>query len=567
MKPRSVALAMLLFGVTIGAVTPMRGSAQQPAQQPQAPTFRTNSTLVELTVVATDNKGNPVTDLKQEELSIADDGKPRPIAFFRFEGAPESADTPLARREPLSPGIFTNRSEYTPGPPRNITAIVIDSLNTRPQDQAAVRAQVMRYLIALAPQTRVAVYRTGDSVKVLRDFTDDLQSLRSRLSKIAIEEYSRPTAEIDVEKVKDAIVAAKLDDVTPNDNGEMADVGKAEMDRLEEYYNQHINDERSDLTLQALEMVGNHLAGIPGRKSLVWISSGMPLLTTGTRDPWPRSYETAVRGLARRLASEGITIYPVEATGLTPVEMGTSSVARGSGFGQGSQDAHLGPLAKAIDLRLRAAMDVLAETTGGRFVKNTNDLAEGVKEASADMRGTYSVSLYALDAPDNQWHTFKMKSTRPGVKLLYRQGYLSRAPEKQQNEWAAEEWDRAVRNPVGSTAIRLDARTEVSGSTLYAVIQIASGDLYFHPDGNQLATEIDLALAERGTIGWSRVRTDRATVTLQNPQGDRSSSLIRLSKSWTLNPGTSAARLVVRDRLTGRYGVLDMPLEKLRSQK
>jgi VWFA-related protein len=387
------------------------------------------------------------------------------------------------------------------------------------------------------------------------------------LSKIAIEEYSLPTAEIDVEKVKDAIVAGKLDDVTTNDNGEMADLGQAEMDRLEEYYNQHINDERSDLTLQALEIVGNHLSGIPGRKSLVWISSGTPLLTTGTRDPWPKSYETVVRGLAQRLASEGITIYPVEATGLTPVDMGTSSVSRGSGFGQGSQDAHLGPLSKATDLRLRAAMDVLAETTGGRFVKNTNDLAEGVKKASADMRGTYSASFYVPDASDNRWHTFKIKTTRSGVQLLARQGYLSKVPEKQPKEWAAEEWDRAVQNPVGSTAIRLDARAEVTGGALNAVIQIASQDLHFHPAGNQLATELDLALAERGTIGWSRVRTDRATVTLQHPQADRSSSLIRLSKSWTLNAGTSAARLIVRDRLTGRYGVLDMALETLRSQK
>ncbi len=40
-------------------------------------------------------------------------------------------------------------------------AIVVDTLNTIPEDQAAVKAQVMQYLRALAPNTRVAIYSLG----------------------------------------------------------------------------------------------------------------------------------------------------------------------------------------------------------------------------------------------------------------------------------------------------------------------------------------------------------------------------------------------------------------------
>jgi len=124
-----------------------------------------------------------------------------------------------------------------------------------------------------------------------------------------------------------------------------------------------------------------------------------------------------------------------------------------------------------------------------------------------------------------------------------------------------------VRNPVGSTAIHLDARTDVNGATMTVVLQIPSQDLYFRTVNNQLAADLDLGLAERGTVEWTRVRSDKATITLQNEQANTSSSAIRISKVWTLNPGTSAARVVVRDRFTGRYGVLDMPLENLRSQQ
>src|SRR5438477_1046278 len=124
----SVRLVVVLCVLAIA-----RGAAQQPAAPAGQPTFRTSATLVEFTVVATNSRGEPVTDLKQNELSVTDSGKPRDIAFFRFEGAAENnAAAARMGADGLTPGIFTNRSEYTPGPPRNIIALVIDSLNTRP---------------------------------------------------------------------------------------------------------------------------------------------------------------------------------------------------------------------------------------------------------------------------------------------------------------------------------------------------------------------------------------------------------------------------------------------------
>ena len=81
MKARLAGPVAVLFGVAmLSAQTP------QPAAPSQAapPLFRSGATLVEFTIVATDSKGNPITDLKQDELAISDNGKPRPISFFRF---------------------------------------------------------------------------------------------------------------------------------------------------------------------------------------------------------------------------------------------------------------------------------------------------------------------------------------------------------------------------------------------------------------------------------------------------------------------------------------------------
>ena len=81
---------------------------------------------------------------------------------------------------------------FSPGPARNVTAIVIDSLNTLPEDQVAVRAQVMHNLRALAPNTRVAIYSLGSTFRIVHDFSADLNALRARLAKLPTEYNLQP---------------------------------------------------------------------------------------------------------------------------------------------------------------------------------------------------------------------------------------------------------------------------------------------------------------------------------------------------------------------------------------
>ena len=115
--------------------------------QGQVPTFRTATRLVELTVTALDKKGQAVTDLRLEDFAVQENGKPRAITFFKYDGGPSVEPAAL----PLPPGVFTNRVEFTPGPPRNVTALLLDDLNTPTQFSMRVRATATRYLKALGP--------------------------------------------------------------------------------------------------------------------------------------------------------------------------------------------------------------------------------------------------------------------------------------------------------------------------------------------------------------------------------------------------------------------------------
>src|SRR5918992_5697754 len=76
------------------------------AQDPPTPTFRAGTTLIEFTFVALDAQGNPVTDLTKDDIVITENGQPRVVEFFRFDGAP-----PQPSPAKLPAGHYTNRFE------------------------------------------------------------------------------------------------------------------------------------------------------------------------------------------------------------------------------------------------------------------------------------------------------------------------------------------------------------------------------------------------------------------------------------------------------------------------
>ncbi|HET9467508.1 MAG TPA: VWA domain-containing protein [Vicinamibacterales bacterium] len=543
------------------------------AQEP-TPVFRAGTTLVEFTIVATDEQGRPVTDLKQNEISIIQNGKPQPVAFFRFEGSAFGPDATEPKREPIAPGIFTNRPEYFPGPARNVTAIVVDTLNTLPDDQVAVKAQVMQYLRALAPNTRVAVYALGSSLRILHDFTDDLDALRGRLAKHNIEFNIQgvPPDEMvrrqlqEAEHYNDAVDEYVDDDADEDEKAEAKaelEKVKGHMARAEEYFQEQLHMRRMNQTLASLEALGSHLSGIPGRKNMVWISGGLAVLTQGAQDRWVNSYSTQVRGLAQRLATQGITVYPVQARGLQVGILNTATTAPGSSKGQ-QESERLRPMTRENDMRIWGTMDMMADITGGRSFRNTNELTAGVRAAAADLRGSYSVGFYVPENSDNRWREFDVRVSRRGVRVLHRKGYMALAPVKQPVSWSQSEWEAAIRNPLGSTAIRLDARAELVKDGLNVLIQIAADDLYYKRINGAPVTDLEIAFGERNAKEWTRVRRDGATITIkENPQQTVQPSIVRFAKTWTLEPGTTQVRLIVRDRNTGRFGVLDMPMSEV----
>src|SRR5437867_2798203 len=80
---------------------PAGQQGQQPAagQQPTTPTFRAGINFVRVDVIVSDRSGGAVSDLKQSDFEVIEDGKPQTIEAFRLIKL-DGGTTPTAEGPP-----------------------------------------------------------------------------------------------------------------------------------------------------------------------------------------------------------------------------------------------------------------------------------------------------------------------------------------------------------------------------------------------------------------------------------------------------------------------------------
>jgi VWFA-related protein len=535
-------------------------------QQP-APVFRAGTKLVELTVTVLDKKGNAVAGLEPADFTILDEGKPRPVALFRFDGVPPAPETP-STSAPLPPGIFSNRFER-PGEetPRNITALVLDTLNTPPQQSTVARAQMFRYLRTLAPQTRVALFLMGTQLRILHDFTADADALRAKLEKATL---AMPMANVTnySESIVEAEAFVNMFAGDPAMQKAAEDMAR-NMLEVEGMANAQSRRLRMERSLAAMEALGQHLAGIPGRKNLVWIGSGFSMLSiTGAMGMGIHgsvdNFETKVRQTSQRLAQQGIILYIVDSKGIDiPWDQTAAARTALPPRGRGRFEPQMDSETASNDPR--PAMELMASVTGGRYFHNTNDLTSGFKQTATDMQGSYTLGFYMPGDPDDKWHKLKVHVKRPGVTLRHREGYLANLATEQPLAWTAENWRAAFGNPLASTVIPLAAKCErtASGELALTVITQVSA-VQFRTEGENRIAELEVAIGDRTAEGSLRTNREAFHATVPTAKWEEAGQHgITYSRHWKPAADVTSLRVILHDVRGGQYGTLDIPIDKL----
>ena len=393
-------------------------TAPEPAQPTTTVQVYSREAIVD--VVVTDSQGQPIRDLKRSDFVISEDGKPQPIRSFTESGLRSArAGRPLRT---LPPDIHTNYQANPAAGPVNI--LLIDALHTGRTGIIRTLAATSQSIERMPAGTQMAIFwLSASGLHLLQGFTADTARLRQAL------------------------------------DNPRTDIG-SNLDR-------HTTDW---YTVDALNQISEYVAGIKGRKNLLWFTPGMPVLLTrdggygwsGTEDlRLPNNNQGAAD------AATGVNLASVDPSLPSTLDLDRSAddaVARlragnpitdqwnlRSVFAD-SDGSNMGQIHRLMDTYERFTAEQIAvspinpngigsigsgqlkaeevaEQSGGKAVYNTNDLVATLDNIIAEGSHCYSLSyIPPRRKPDGHYHTIQVKLAIPGAQLLYRKGYNSEDP-------------------------------------------------------------------------------------------------------------------------------------------
>ncbi len=407
-------------------------SAQEPGSEPsKTPTFVSHSQLVLVPVIVTDGKGRAIPGLKKESFRLEENGKSQVVKIFEEvtteKLAPAAATTPQAH-----PG-FSNVAATTDPHPRRVTILVLDMLNTPASSQTRVRTQLIKYLSGSLdsnePITLLGLSQKG--LQQLHSFTTDTKLLIATLNRLSSKFSIQDRRGVDM-------TPAEKPPTDLSDTDPLADDLAAFMQNSSDEMQAAKDRDATQRTLSALNQIALAFSGVPGRKTLIWASSGFPFMID---DPKEFSYlgtdmVEEYQRTWRNLTSQNIAIYPVDVEGLAGPDMSAPNLSPGVAIGRKEKAGTSSTVAsRDVEYDRHAeqmnTMRAFADATGGTACLNSNDLAKCVRRAVDDSRSYYLLGFYLN--PDDRtpgWRKLKLHVAADGAHVRARDGFYVGNPPK-----------------------------------------------------------------------------------------------------------------------------------------
>ncbi len=248
---------------------PTAAYAQQapaPPTDSSTPVFKAETRLVLVDTIVTDKKGNYVGDLTAKDFKVWEDNKEQPIKSFSVES---SASAPSENH-------------------RHYLVLLFDNSTMSFSDQARARDAAAKFVEANAgPDRYMAIINFGGTVSVAQNFTADAERLKQV-----------------VRNVKFSSVSPNAPDAQPV---EVASIGMPQLGNAEANFG-------ARTLLLALRSVAKSLASVPGRKSLVLLTTGFPI---NPNDPDTFERQSELLAVISECNRANVAVYPIDVRGLT----------------------------------------------------------------------------------------------------------------------------------------------------------------------------------------------------------------------------------------------------------
>jgi VWFA-related protein len=196
---------------------------------------------------------------------------------------------------------------------------------------------------------------------------------------------------------------------------EHREIGLREINRSSEWGGQ----ERFEICMNALAQLMAFAGPIPGRKIVLWISPGWPIIS-GPRVYLDGHQENQIFNniinASTQFRQMNLTLYNINPVGVT------ESLERADYY-----ESFLKGVAKASQVQIgNLALQVLALQSGGLALESNSDVSEMMLRSLQDAKSWYSISFNPLPADkSDEYHHIEVKVDQPGMVVRTRDGYYA----------------------------------------------------------------------------------------------------------------------------------------------
>ncbi|MCM3881798.1 MAG: VWA domain-containing protein [Vicinamibacterales bacterium] len=411
--------------------TPTQTPPPDPAEQaPPVPVFRTDINFVRVDVIVSSKQGDVITDLRQQDFEVTEDGKPQAIQTFKLINIKDTSqntvvEPPRPIRDAIQEQAEAQREDT------RLFGIFLDDYHVRLENSMRSRESIatfienqlspsdmMAIMYPLTPLTDVMLTHNIKSVAgAVREFVGRKYDYTAR--NIFEERYVNYVSTMEAERIRNQVTMSALKGFIIKMGG-LRD-GRKSLILVSEGFT-------SSMPQQAQDPIAAQpgMPGPTGGGGIVRAPDPMPGTNPGlqARQESIEFFEQAslwsdLKWVTDTANRYNTTIYTVDPRGLAAFEFDLSrsnvSMTKDAKILQNTQDT----------------MRILAEETDGRAIVNQNDLDKGLKQIVKDSSAYYLLGYTStLAKPDGRFHKIDVKVKRPGLQVRSRRGYLAFTPDE-----------------------------------------------------------------------------------------------------------------------------------------
>jgi VWFA-related protein len=412
-------------------------SAQTAA--PSEPTFfeSIDVNLANVEVYVTDRQGHRVPGLAREDFEVLEDGKPVAITNFYTVSEGQAATPPEAAEEEPA------RISAIPPPPtppdtqRLYLTIFLDNRTLVPATRNRLLEEVEDFVSHLRPEDRILLATYDGSMRIRQGLTNDPATLTAALEEMARVAPGGVSRDAERRRMMRQIEMATPVDSEQGGESQLAQaaiiLGEQLYQEVRSYGLQQLDETR--VGLLAVKELVDALAGLPGRKAVLYVSGGVQLRPA---EALMRAWETKFSALRDNVGFSSFDGRRDDATPLlrdlvdhananrvTFYTLGATAELAGVSAEASAGVAFTSELEGIERMNLQSSLQIIADGTGGLAGVDgpVRSLLDRMRE---DFDTFYSLGYVPANGRDGKKRKVEVRTRDRSLEVRYREARTER---------------------------------------------------------------------------------------------------------------------------------------------